>query len=544
MSKVNSGQAPSTLIPKYIGTDFDKVVTVSDNIDAVIKVGDAIEGGGFNDLLDNIAEIVTVSDNIDAVVAVADGMEEINSVLVAMPDITVVSDNMGYVQDVANGLYGMPSAVFTGANPPVVNPLPDGATWFCTTNGRTYIWYRDADSVQWVESTPQNLMYESGVGGLAVELDFPANPRIDDEYVFGNLLYVFDGQKWTTFGTGTNPVLELKDALASIEGASLVGTASGLTVQEELNMVGTGGSLEAIRRSYADAGFTANTAESFVNGGTLDTAAEVLLDSALVGWSWGGAFPKVVPPNSTPENSGGIGAGAWVSQANTILRTQAKAYIDAADAQLQVNIDNKAALNHVHDIADVTSLQAALDGKSPTSHTHTPASIGAAATAHTHAIADVTNLQTTLDGKSATSHTHTAAQVGAAPAVHTHAEYVLKAGDVMTGNLSAPDFYVTSDKRLKYDLVPLTHALDKVITLQAYEYLKASTFGGKPTIKEVGILADDLLKVLPTGVTTQGTHAVKTISQSAMIALLVEAVKELKELVDKVHGTKPEDVQL
>lgn len=47
---------------------------------------------------------------------------------------------------------------------------------------------------------------------------------------------------------------------------------------------------------------------------------------------------------------------------------------------------------HTHVIADVTSLQTSLDGKS--------------ATGHTHVIADTTSLQTTLDGKAASSHSH------------------------------------------------------------------------------------------------------------------------------------------
>ena len=42
--------------------------------------------------------------------------------------------------------------------------------------------------------------------------------------------------------------------------------------------------------------------------------------------------------------------------------------------------------------ADVTNLQASLDAKAPTSHTH--------------AISEVTNLQTELNGKAASSHTH------------------------------------------------------------------------------------------------------------------------------------------
>ena len=33
--KINAGQASSTLIPEYIGSDFDKVTIVVDNIDYV-----------------------------------------------------------------------------------------------------------------------------------------------------------------------------------------------------------------------------------------------------------------------------------------------------------------------------------------------------------------------------------------------------------------------------------------------------------------------------------------------------------------------------
>jgi hypothetical protein len=56
-----------------------------------------------------------------------------------------------------------------------------------------------------------------------------------------------------------------------------------------------------------------------------------------------------------------------------------------------------AAASHTHTIANVTSLQTALDGK--------------AATSHTHAIADTTGLQTALDGKAAATHTHAAADI-------------------------------------------------------------------------------------------------------------------------------------
>lgn len=90
--KINAGQAPSTLVPKYIGSDYDKVKSVADNID--------------------------------------------------------------YVKDVAKGIEGLPVVSYIGDAPPT-QPL-HGAEWYCTTDGRTYVWYVDADSSQWVESSPQS----------------------------------------------------------------------------------------------------------------------------------------------------------------------------------------------------------------------------------------------------------------------------------------------------------------------------------------------------------------------------------------------------
>lgn len=71
---------------------------------------------------------------------------------------------------------------------------------------------------------------------------------------------------------------------------------------------------------------------------------------------------------------------------------------------------------HNHVIADTTGLQAALDGKAATSHTHTYDSITGKPTtftpsAHTHVISEVTGLQAALDSKAATSHTHSIANV-------------------------------------------------------------------------------------------------------------------------------------
>lgn len=91
--KVNSGQAASTLIPEYIGSAFDKIVTVADNIKQIKDIAASIEG------------------------LVGSG---------------------GYIGDT-----------------PPAQPS-SGAEWYCTTDGRTYVWYEDNDSGQWVESSPQS----------------------------------------------------------------------------------------------------------------------------------------------------------------------------------------------------------------------------------------------------------------------------------------------------------------------------------------------------------------------------------------------------
>ena len=65
-----------------------------------------------------------------------------------------VADNIDYIKDVAESIKGLPVISYIGDAPPT-KPL-NGAEWYCTTDGRTYVWYVDNDSGQWVESSPQS----------------------------------------------------------------------------------------------------------------------------------------------------------------------------------------------------------------------------------------------------------------------------------------------------------------------------------------------------------------------------------------------------
>ena len=130
--KSNAGQSPSTLIPEYIGSDFDKIITVVDNID----------------------DVKTVSTNINDVVTVTNHILHVNAVATDVSDVVLVADNIGYVKNVAEGIEGLPVSGYIGDTPPAHPKV--GAVWYCTLDGRNYIWYADDDSGQWVESSPQS----------------------------------------------------------------------------------------------------------------------------------------------------------------------------------------------------------------------------------------------------------------------------------------------------------------------------------------------------------------------------------------------------
>jgi len=113
--------------------------------------------------------------------------------------------------------------------------------------------------------------------------------------------------------------LPLRQELASNAGASNVGTLAGITVEEGLTN-GHVNAREQWRRQLADAGLTLVDG-SFEEGATVTKATDAVWHIAVGQcYTWDGAFPKDVPAYSTPETSGGVGSGAWVSVGDSALR--------------------------------------------------------------------------------------------------------------------------------------------------------------------------------------------------------------------------------
>lgn len=100
-----------------------------------------------------------------------------------------------------------------------------------------------------------------------------------------------------------------------------------------------------------------------------------------------------------------------------------------------------------------------------------------------------------------------------------------------TSIVSATDFNVTSDIRLKSDFDTIDGAVDKVCHLRALTYDKHDP-DGEFLKREAGVIAQDVLDVLPEAVGKQGDFL--TVSTQGIVALLVAAVQELKEEIEEL----------
>ncbi|MFM5244303.1 tail fiber domain-containing protein [Aeromonas caviae] len=124
------------------------------------------------------------------------------------------------------------------------------------------------------------------------------------------------GGDW--FNAITNEVLNVLDA-AGIDPSKTDDDQLLLAIQRISKAMSA---REALRRTYAEAGFNL-VPGSFELGGTVTTATDVLLYEADGhAYNWDGVFPgggKVVPQNSTPATTGGVGPDLWLDQASSTL---------------------------------------------------------------------------------------------------------------------------------------------------------------------------------------------------------------------------------
>lgn len=114
--------------------------------------------------------------------------------------------------------------------------------------------------------------------------------------------------------------------------------------------------------------------------------------------------------------------------------------------------------------------------------------------------------------------------------------------DLLDGKNSSY-FQPASDERLKTDIQPITTALEKVLALQGVSFVwneKAEEIGAKRETlagREIGLIAQQVTEVAPEVVLdwidTSDGETYKTVDTSRIVALLIEAIKELNTKIEE-----------
>ena len=115
--------------------------------------------------------------------------------------------------------------------------------------------------------------------------------------------------------------------------------------------------------------------------------------------------------------------------------------------------------------------------------------------------------------------------------------YFRAGGDfICTRNGSFDNVEIRSDRRAKSDIKVIENALEKVETLSGNTYELHNTSGG--TTRSAGLIAQEVQEVLPEAVTQDNEEdgGMLRLNYNAVIALLVESVKELKAEIEELKS--------
>jgi hypothetical protein len=298
---------------------------------------------------------------------------------------------------------------------------------------------------------------------------------------------------------------------------------------------------------------------TFTNDGTnysnvASSAAEVVANSAL---------NNAATADQRAVTSGSFANSAYL-QANTALNNAATADQKAVSAGVYAN-----AAFGIANTASSTATSAGAFANTGISNAASASSyansaFGRANTASTHATSGY-NQANTATTNAATAQTHAAAAFGVA---NSASAFATSAGTFTStsqnsqfnsigvgiapsnvpGEILAFDnitAYASSDRRLKENIVNISNAIQKVQKLNGVEYDWIDAYieerGGQDDYfvrkHDIGLIAQEVEEVLPEIVATRA-NGYKAIKYERVVALLVEAIKELSDKIDKLEKSE------
>lgn len=103
----------------------------------------------------------------------------------------------------------------------------------------------------------------------------------------------------------------------------------------------------------------------------------------------------------------------------------------------------------------------------------------------------------------------------------------------VNGSVGASGFVNTSDIRLKENIAPLQNSLEKILNFRGVSFnWKDKTVS---TEKQIGLIAQEVEKVIPELVSTD-SNGIKSVNYAAMVAPLIEAVKEQQKEIEDLKA--------
>ena len=119
-------------------------------------------------------------------------------------------------------------------------------------------------------------------------------------------------------------------------------------------------------------------------------------------------------------------------------------------------------------------------------------------------------------------------------------------GDGDTGHIQCVTLNQSSDRRLKTAIVPLSNALESVLSLRGVRYQRkrgaTHLAASVDDAQEIGFIGQEVEEILPE-VTATDSDGYKSINYSRLTAVLVEAIKEQQQLIREQAAALGEALQ-
>ena len=454
-----------------------------------------------------------------------------------------------------------------------------GDVWIDEDDGKTYLYFNDGTSSQWVEQATGTIVSSlvESVGGStgAISNAMIATALTGLNVSVGNLTATTSINASNIFQSGTNNVSVTLGAEAGIVAITAAGNQTQFLPSGQINLSGTS---TIAGGTFSGSGFTAGTSQTdlfqnrggavtiqvgtggsisktwtFANTGDLTAPGNVTISGNLIvsgttttisSTTLEVADKNITVAKGAANSAAADGAGITVDGASATFN-----YVDATTAWTSSQ-DINLASGKVYEIngtsvlsnttlgSGVTVSSLTSFGNSPTLVTPnlgTPSAVvltNATGTA-SGLTANIANFINVTDDTSTNATRYPIFANGTSGAITEQVSSTKLFFNPSTGLLTTTDYNSSSDKRLKKSIKTVGSALDKVGALRGV------TFTWKDSnTPAIGMIAQEVQEVLPEVVTTDD-DGYMGIKYTNVIGVLVEAIKELKADFEAYKKTHP-----